>query len=110
MKRLLLLLPFSVLLLTITPGPIAIAQNSEPENGEVVCLPDVYVIPPDDCLPAGPSVTLTALAKLGLTIPERPLPSSRPDPELSKLPYRYFHLEKDSVPVLSGPAGTETGQ
>jgi lipoprotein-anchoring transpeptidase ErfK/SrfK len=110
MKRLLLLIPFSVLLFALTPKPNAIAQNSEPESGEVLCLPDVYLTPPDDCLAAGPSIYLAELAKRGLTIPERPLPSRRPEPELSKLPYLYFHLEQDNVPVLSGPAGSETGQ
>ena len=110
MNRLLLLIPFSVLLLALTPKPNATAQNSEPVDGEVLCPPAVYVTPPDDCLPAGPSITLAELAKLGLTIPERPLPSHKPDPALTQLPFRYFHLEQDNVPVLSGPAGSETGQ
>lgn len=50
------------------------------------------------------------MAKLGLTIPPRPLPSFKPKPELTKLPYRYFHLEEDYVPMLGEPAGNETGQ
>ena len=110
MKRLLLLFLFVVLLIGHTPKPNSIAQNSEAESGEVLCPPDVYATPPDDCLPAGPSVYLAELAKLGLTIPERPLPSRKPDPELTKLAFRYFHLEQENVPVLSGPAGSATGQ
>jgi len=50
------------------------------------------------------------MAKLGLTFPQRSLPARKPDPALTQLPYRYFRLEEDSVPVLSGPAGSETGQ
>jgi lipoprotein-anchoring transpeptidase ErfK/SrfK len=29
---------------------------------------------------------------------------------LTQLPYRYFRLEEDAVPILSGPAGSDTGQ
>jgi lipoprotein-anchoring transpeptidase ErfK/SrfK len=110
MKRSLLLIPFFALLIGLTPEPDTFAQNSEPESGSVVCQPDVYLAPPDDCLPTGPSVYLAGLAKLGLTIPARPFPAYKPDPELSKLSYRYFNLEREYVPVLSEPAGNETGQ
>jgi hypothetical protein len=50
------------------------------------------------------------MSKLGLTFPQRPLPLQIPDPSLTRLPYLYFHLEEDVVPILNGPAGTETGQ
>jgi hypothetical protein len=50
------------------------------------------------------------MAKRGLTFPPRPLPIYKPDPELTKLPYTYFHLDKTYVSVLSEPAGVETGQ
>lgn len=110
MKRILLLMPCIGLLIGSAPKSMAFAQSAEPESGTVVCVPDVYLTPPDNCLPAGPSIYLAELAKLGLTIPARPLPSYKPDPELSKLTYRYFHLEKDYVPVLNGVAGNETGQ
>ena len=110
MKNLLLLLSLAMLLIGPNPETAAFAQNSEVESGAVVCAPDVYLNPPDDCLPAGPSAALAELAKLGLTIPVRPFPGYKPDPELGKLPYSYFHLDKDYVPVLNGPAGNETGQ
>jgi len=87
-----------------------LAQGMEPDSGSVVCAPDVYLTPPDDCLPTGPSAFLTDMARLGLTDPPRPLTYLKPDPELVKLPYRYFHLEADNVPILSGPDGTESGQ
>jgi len=109
-KSLLLIILFIVVMTESTRNRIAVAQSSEPESGAVVCLPDVYLTPPDDCLPTGPSAYLADLAKLGLTIPARPFPASKPDPELIKLPYRYFYLEKDYVPILSEPAGNETGQ
>ena len=88
----------------------SLAQSAEPESGAVLCAPDAYPIPPDDCLPLGPSTYLTELDKLGLTSPPRLLPSFKPDPQLAYLPYSYFHLEKDLVPMLNEPGGTETGQ
>lgn len=84
--------------------------NGDFESGSVVCPPDVYLEAPGDCLPLGPSVYITEMSKLGLTFPQRALPALKPDPALTHLPYRYFRLEETSVPVLSGPAGSETGQ
>ena len=80
------------------------------ESGAVVCAPDVYLEAPGDCLPLGPSIYMTEMAKLGLTFPQRALPARKPDPSLTQLPFRYFRLEEDNVPVLSGPAGSEIGQ
>jgi lipoprotein-anchoring transpeptidase ErfK/SrfK len=84
--------------------------EDEPPSGAVVCAPDAYMGAPSDCLPLGPSTFITEMAKLGLTFPQRPLPAFRPDPALTQLPYHYFMLEEDIVPILSGPGGGETGQ
>jgi lipoprotein-anchoring transpeptidase ErfK/SrfK len=84
--------------------------GQEPPSGAVVCAPDVYVVVPDDCLPLGPSAYITEMAKLGMTFPPRALRAYKPDPALTQLPYYYFKLEEDIVPILSGPAGGETGQ
>ncbi len=92
------------------PGALASAQSTEQDSGAVVCPPDVYITPPDDCLAAGPSTFMTEMAKKGMTFPSRPLPVFKPDPTLTQLPFRYFHLDKDYVPVLSQPQGNETGQ
>ena len=104
----------SILLLNLIPFGTSKAQGSsteeEPESGAVVCAPGVYLEDPGDCLPAGPSVYLTDMAKLGLTIPERPLPATKPDKGLVPLPYLYFKLEEDIVPVLNEPAGNPIGQ
>jgi len=97
----------------VPQAPVAAQEGSpddEIDSGAVVCMPDVYMTMPSDCLPLGPSVYITELAKLGMSIPERPLRASKPDATLTQLPYRYFRLEEDSVPLLTGPAGSETGQ
>ena len=113
-RKMFLSLLTAVVLWSSFPGTTALAQEApteqEPESGAVVCPPDVYLTAPGDCLPLGPSTYMTEMAKVGLTFPERPLPASRPDSALTQLPYLYFRLEEDIVPVLSGPGGGETGQ
>jgi lipoprotein-anchoring transpeptidase ErfK/SrfK len=110
MKKLFPIILCISLLFQPVDNSISLAQGTEPDSGAVVCAPNVYFTEPDDCLPIGPSTYLTDMAKLGLTFPPRLLPSYKPDSELTKLPYRYFHLDKDYVPVLSEPGGTESGQ
>ncbi len=54
---------------------------------------------------------LTEMARAGLTVPSSPLPASRPNADLSSLPFRYFHvISKDPVSVGSSPgaAGGDT--
>jgi hypothetical protein len=110
MKKILLLaLTMAVL---FTPGvqpPVAAHSEPEPDSGAVVCAPGVYLADPGDCLPLGPSTYITEMSELGLTFPPRPLASKRPDSSLTQLPYLYFHLDNDYVPILNGPAGNETG-
>ena len=100
-------------LVTLLFPASAHAQDSnlpvEPDSGSVVCAPGVYLATPIDCLPLGPSVYLTQLAQLGMTIPPRPLPASKPDPSLTQLPFHYFHLDNDYVPIYSAPGDTGTG-
>src|SRR5687768_7448624 len=112
MRKLIFLILASTLSVSFTHIPSIQGEptNGDYESGSVVCAPDVYLESPGDCLPLGPSVYITEMAKLGLSFPQRALPALKPDPTLTQLPYRYFRLEEDSVPVLSGPAGSETGQ
>src|SRR5215217_4755711 len=103
-----------VFLFSLLPPATVLAQEPSPgeevASGAVVCAPDVYLADPGDCLRLGPSTYLIEMAKLGLTFPERALPASRPDAGLTQLPYLYFKLDDDIVPILSGPNGGETGQ
>lgn len=100
-------------LLLLTSTNIAFAQDgtpsAEPESGSIVCEPGIYLSEPLDCLAIGPSTYLTDMARLGMTIPPRPLPASKPDLSLTQLPYSYFHLDKDYVPIYSAPGGTGPG-
>jgi hypothetical protein len=113
-KKLLLYVLLGSLVFGILPGRDVAAQGTdpgeEPPSGAVVCALDVYLVAPDDCLPLGPSTYITEMAKLGMTFPQRALPAYKPDPALTQLPYYYFKLDEDIVPILSGPAGNDTGQ
>ena len=103
MKRITTLF-FIFYILSSTPQA-AYAQEptpfAEPDSGGVICEPGIYLSAPDDCLPWGPSSYLTDLARLGITVPPRPLPASKPDLSLTQLPYSYFHLDDDYVPIYS---------
>ena len=103
----LLLLPLATVSATrAEPTP----QLDEPAGGAVVCAPGAYPVTPDYCVPLGPSRYLTELSKLGWSDPPRPLPASKPDPGLTTLPYRYFHLSNEPVPLFSGiPADPNSG-
>jgi hypothetical protein len=110
MKKFFLLILIINLMFTFEYDASIHAQGTEPDSGAVVCAPAVYLESPGDCLPLGPSTFLTEMSKLGITLPPRPLPAFRPDPSLTQLPYFYFHLEKDEVPIISGPGGESIGQ
>jgi lipoprotein-anchoring transpeptidase ErfK/SrfK len=111
MKRIPLILPIILILLAFhsTQATAQDTQPTEPESGAVVCSPGIYITTTADCLPLGPSAYLTSLAQLGLTIPPRPLPASKPDPSLTQLPYHYFHLDKVPVPIYSSPGEKGSG-
>ena len=110
MKKLLTLL-FTLAILTISIHPVLAQEitTTESESGGVVCEPGIYLTQPADCLILGPSSYMTDLARLGMSIPPRPLPASKPDPSLTQLPFRYFHLEDDNVPIYGSPGETGAG-
>lgn len=77
------------------------ASPGSPES-PVICLPGIYLVDPQDCLPTGPSAYLTGLAKQGITLPVRALPAEAPDPGLAQSPYLYARLQENlPVPVYA---------
>lgn len=68
------------------------SETAEPYTGTALCLPDAYLNTPGECLPLGPSVTLTQLAQQGISYPPRPLPASRPPRELTQSPVYIARL------------------
>jgi hypothetical protein len=110
--RIRIVIPMMAAAALLLSRPVEAQESTPPpesDSGAVVCAPGVYLNQPDDCLPLGPSVYLTGLARLGLTVPPAPLPSFKPDASLTQLPYHYFHLDNDYVPILSAPGDTGGG-
>ncbi len=84
-----------MLLAVLAARPVqAAAVNAT--HPEPVCLPEVYVGQPEDCLLAGPAASLSELAALGITYPRQVLPARPIDPDLGIVPYYY-------VKALEGP-------
>jgi len=105
------ILPIVIILLLSAgqiPGLEASAQTPtppEPDSGSVVCEPGAYFVPPSDCVPLGPSIYLTTVARIGVAV-NTPLPASPPDPALVQLPFRYFHvITEDPLPIVGEPGG-----
>ena len=100
MKRFFTVLACLTVLLTMIPGvqPVA-AQSSAPGDetyaGKPLCLPDVYPQTQTDCVLMGPSAQLSQMARIGLTIPPRPVPATKPDPALNDVPVRFARISID---------------
>jgi hypothetical protein len=103
-------LPVLILLIilasTLPPVQPVAASASAPAarqtfDGDPVCLPGAYLQEPADCAPVGPSVTLTDLAKNGISVPAQPLPIKRTPAELASIPYRYALAIKGAIPTYA---------
>jgi len=106
----LLLLPAHAAADTATPEPTALVTtlpSPATPKATVICLPGIYLTLPADCTPAGPSLFLTSMARLGMYFPERPLPAASPDPELSKMPATYVTASKESIPLFDSVAAAD---
>lgn len=77
---------------------------SETYHGRSLCLPDIYPDGGGDCLPFGPSATLTRYASQGMILPLRPLPAVAPDPTLSLMDQSYLVVSKGSIPLYASVA------
>jgi lipoprotein-anchoring transpeptidase ErfK/SrfK len=99
LKTLFLLIVYSLLIATvlIEPQPVKAQKAAEPYPGQPLCLPDIYLSQPTDCLLMGPAKTLTDMAKNGEFYPPRPLPASHPSPDLTKSPVMIAKLNGDPL-------------
>lgn len=102
MKRYILLTLFILLafLASRPAAPAKAAEAASPQSGEVLCLPGIYPLDPQDCLPLGPSEVRTRNAEQGMLLPLAPLPGSRPDRSLVTPPFYYAMLKENvSTPI-----------
>lgn len=101
-KRLLLLFISGMLLASILPAaPVnaAVCQQSGGNSyfGEVVCSPDYYAGQTLDCIPAGPSQSISNIVAQGIPYPVLDLPASHPNPELANLPVAFAKINIEST-------------
>ncbi len=86
----------TILVLAFSPLNAASAQETtatpEPDSGAVVCAPGVYLDNPGNCLPLGPSQTITEMARQGFPYPPEQLFALQRDPALSQVPYLYYQI------------------
>ena len=99
MKYMLNLCAFLVILAVCLPTAPVRGQPGAPATPPVLCLPGIYLLDPQDCLPLGPSAYRTRLAEQGMLLPLVNLPAHPVDPALSLLPYQYAILGDGPSPV-----------
>ncbi|HWR66911.1 MAG TPA: L,D-transpeptidase [Bellilinea sp.] len=73
------------------------AQSSSSYAGQPLCLPDAYLFDPLDCLVQGPAAQLTEMAKMGLSVPLRPMPAVKPDPALNISPVSIARINLETT-------------
>jgi len=96
-------------LVDVVPAADAFASSLgsskvETYAGQSVCLPDIYLADPGNCLALGPSTFLTRMARSGLVLPIRPLPAKNPDPALSQMSDSYILVTKQAIPLYKTAA------
>jgi len=102
MTALLIPLPIAAAAQDVREGeaPTPAEPTGEPFAGDVLCPADAYLQEPEDCLVLGPSMILTDLAKMGVTLPPPPLPARHTPNDLAEISYRYIRITyRGSVPV-----------
>lgn len=77
------------------------AETGESYFGETICLPDVYLQSPEECLALGPSEKLTEWARMGIAYPLVKPVYSRPSPELNTAPEQYLKISKSATPLYA---------
>ena len=81
----------------ITPGSVS---ADGPGDGFLpLCPPDLFFDTTQDCNPSGPTAYLLNMAEKGITFPETPLPSHKPDSALSDVEYRYAYVRSNRAPI-----------
>ncbi|MFO7586135.1 MAG: L,D-transpeptidase [Anaerolineales bacterium] len=90
-KRLFPLILFA-LVVSLLPAFPATAQTALAFDDDVLCPPDVYFSDPGNCLPLGPSQTLTERARDGFPHSPRPFLAMSRDESLSRVPYQYYRI------------------
>ena len=83
----------------VNPQRITAQEENTQASSRLLCLPDVYMTDPQDCMPLGPSSYMTQLASAGIYLPLANLSSHPIDSQWAELPYSYAILGEGTTPV-----------
>ena len=104
---------FTLLIFTLLiPTQAIYAGGEEPKPGDVLCPPGAYLTDTENCLPLGPSQTLTNLAQQGIYLPLMPLTAAKPDPALVDSSLSFAKLNVDAyepVALYGSPEDSANG-
>ncbi len=99
MKRIFIGITIALITITMLPTGIVHAGEAYSSSGSTgslpLCLPGIYLNQPGDCLPMGPSQTLSSLAKIGYTFPPKSPVGFNPSADLATIPYHYIKVTAD---------------
>jgi hypothetical protein len=84
---------------TLHPTSNPVQITPQPATIWLLCMPGVYPVDPQDCLPLGPSSYLTQMAADGLRLPLISLPAHPVEASLAELPYSYALLGEGQTKV-----------
>jgi hypothetical protein len=70
-------------------------------SSDMLCLPGIYLVDPQDCLPLGPSSYITQMANEGISLPLITLPSHPIDSVVGELPFSYALLGEGPTPIYA---------
>jgi len=94
-------------LMILLQGLLPVMEHTSPSRersdsrAAIMCLPGIYLVDPQDCMPLGPSAYLTSLASNGITLPLVTAPYHPVDPSLGVLPFSYAILDEERTPVFA---------
>jgi hypothetical protein len=103
-----------VFLLGVLVNPAAVnASLIQAETGPYydlpLCMPGYYPKDPGDCLPFGPSQTISGLREQGFPYPLAGLPANKPDPSLNALPIRIASINAGQTKVYASLSDATSG-
>ncbi len=91
-------------------NPTLEQSNQHHNIAHVMCLPGVYDNITTDCYPGGPSAYLTDLAGHNVTLPIPPLPSAKPDFNLTYANVAYGQVRTRNAPVYGSLEDARKGK
>jgi hypothetical protein len=80
------------------------SSGYEPYAGQPLCQPDAYLYDPKDCVPMGPSQTITEMARQGIVYPFMPIQAGKPDVALNQTDLKFARVNvppPDTAPLYS---------